>query len=146
MGQYFKIINQSKHEFICPWCIGGGAKLWEWAANPQIAVLSLLLRKSSESGGGDYNGPDWNVVERRTEDSVAEAMDELAAGLLSDREPMVGRWAGDAIHLIGDYDDSELYDQARSWQNISEQVVAAWNPFIKIESYQLAYKPCSSCS
>ena len=54
MGQYFKAINVTKQEVVCPWCLGTGAKLWEWAANPLAAVFTLLLRKSDASGGGDY--------------------------------------------------------------------------------------------
>ncbi|MDB5392139.1 MAG: hypothetical protein JWM11_7785 [Planctomycetaceae bacterium] len=48
MGQYFAAVNTDKKEFVCPWCIGGGAKLWEWAANPTGAIFTLLLRKSDE--------------------------------------------------------------------------------------------------
>lgn len=56
MGQYFKAVNTDKKEYVCPWCIGGGAKLCEWAANSQGAIFTLLLRKSDEGGGGDFYG------------------------------------------------------------------------------------------
>lgn len=48
MGQYFKLVNLDMQEVVCPWSLGGDAKLWEWAANTQGAVLTLLLRKSDE--------------------------------------------------------------------------------------------------
>ena len=53
IGQYFRAVNKTKKEVVCPWCVGGGAKLWEWAANPIGALFVLLLRRSSGSGGGD---------------------------------------------------------------------------------------------
>jgi hypothetical protein len=50
MGQYFRPANVDKKEYVCPRCIGGFAKLYEWAANPQGAIFTMLLRKSSASG------------------------------------------------------------------------------------------------
>src|SRR5438874_1459845 len=54
MGQYFKAVNLDKKEYVCPWRLSGGAKLWEWSANAQGSIFTLLLRKSSEGGGGDF--------------------------------------------------------------------------------------------
>ena len=41
MGQYYVAVNKRKREYICPWCLGGVAKLWEWAVNPQSAIFPL---------------------------------------------------------------------------------------------------------
>jgi hypothetical protein len=41
MGQYFKACDLDKQEYICPWCVGGAAKLWEWAANPWGRKMGL---------------------------------------------------------------------------------------------------------
>ena len=90
MGQYFKAINLDKKEYVCPWCLGGGAKLWEWAANPQGSIFTLLLRKSSEGGGGDFFGYHKGYGEG------SPVPDDLIAG----------RWAGDRVCLAGDYDES----------------------------------------
>lgn len=49
MGQYYKLINTQKKEFVCPWCVGGGAKLWEWAASPHGALLTLLQQRNADS-------------------------------------------------------------------------------------------------
>ena len=62
MGQYFKPVNLDKREYVCPWCIGGLAKLWEWAANPWGAIFVMLLRKSSGGGGGDYGAGPTQVI------------------------------------------------------------------------------------
>ena len=82
MGQYFKIVNEDKKEVINPWDLGGTAKFWEWLWNPQARVFVWLLRKSDEGGGGDINA--------------------------TERFETLGRWAGDRITLVGDYDSSNL--------------------------------------
>ena len=47
------------------------------------------------------------------------------------KESIVGRWAGDRVTLVGDYDDSELYTTATElYRNISEPLVEAWNQFL----------------
>jgi hypothetical protein len=94
MGQYFQAVNLDKKEYVCPWCLSGGAKLWEWAANPQGAIFTLLLRKSDEGGGGDYFG-----YHRGYDEGSPVPQHEIA-----------GRWAGDRVALVGDYDSSKLWD------------------------------------
>jgi len=86
MGQYFYLINLDKKEYIHPFNLGGGVKLWEWLANYTVFLPIFLLRKSTESGGGDYHG---------------------------EHLPNLGRWAGDRVALVGDYDESGLYDKAK---------------------------------
>ncbi len=88
MGQYFKIVNQDKKEVINAWDLGGTAKFWEWLWNPQARVFVWLLRKSDEGGGGDINDPE--------------------------RFETLGRWAGDRITLIGDYDSSRLWSMSET--------------------------------
>lgn len=101
----------------------GGAKLWEWATNPQGCVLTLLLRQSSGSGGDDIP---FN--------SDVPPADRIA-----------GRWAGDPVRLIGDYDDSDLYQHAKRYRNISEPVVGQWIQFVELDTHRLVYHCCSSC-
>ena len=84
MGQYFLLANLDKQEYVHPHHIGGLLKLWEWCANRQAGVIPYLLRKSSETGGGDVDDPEKLLY--------------------------AGRWASDRIVLIGDYDQSKLYD------------------------------------
>ena len=100
MGQYFMAINKTKRLYVCPYCIGGAAKLCEWALNDQAGVLVLLLRQSSEGGGGDYDGDN----------------------------PVVGSWVGDQVAMVGDYDESGLYETAcQSFDNISLDIGQAYN-------------------
>lgn len=115
MGQYFIAVNQTKKEYIRSWDIDGFAKLWEWCANRQAGIFPYLLRKSDEGGGGD----------------IQELEVEYA-----------GRWAGDVVYLVGDYDSSGLYNEAQScYKNIAEGLVKEYNQFIGDESLQLTYCP-----
>jgi hypothetical protein len=104
MGQYFIIVNLDKKEWIKPHDLGAGAKLWEFSANRMpMAALALLLRKSSESGGGDIE-KDYKSA---------------------------GRWAGDRVVVVGDYDESKLYDIAqKKYKNITTQLRMDYNSFV----------------
>jgi len=113
MGQYFRAVNLDKKEYVCPWKIGGAAKLWEWCCNNQAGIFPFLLRKSSEGGGGDIK-EDYETA---------------------------GRWAGDRIVLIGDYDESKLWDILETeYVDISEQLVSDYNDFIEVDSLKLQYQ------
>lgn len=158
MGQYFKAVNLDKRELVCPWCIGGGAKLWEWAANAYGAIFTLLLRKSSATGGGDYYNPlrtgermvqlDTSTPER-AQASFDAAIRKAAAiegqPIVSDPDTIVGRWAGDRVALIGDYDESKLWKELPDFRNISREVVQTWNDFIELDDHKLSYNTECSC-
>lgn len=75
-----------KKEFLHPHKLGAGLKLWEICANKVGGVLVYLLRQSSESGGGDQSDPNAKWV---------------------------GHWAGDRVVVVGDYDESKLYQKAQ---------------------------------
>ena len=119
-GQYMVLINQSRREYVCPWCVGGTAKLAEWCLNPQAGLLPYLLRKSSGTGGGDVANP---------------AACQYA-----------GRWAGDCIQLVGDYDESGDFETAfEEFSNISVELVAEYNEFIGCEDLRLRVGLCGVC-
>lgn len=110
MGQYFMLVNLDKREYIHPHDVGHPAKLWEICANNLGGVLLFLLRQSDEGGGGD----------------------------ICKDYPAAGRWAGDRITVVGDYDSSNLYDTARrEYTDISGAVRDDWNDFIKIDHHKL---------
>ena len=153
MGQYFKAVNEDKKEVVCPWCLGGGAKLWEWAANPYGSVFTLLLRKSSAGGGGDYYGYRMQNIELGTDGNPAQtflasvqncaAMEGQPVPVAGD--PIAGRWAGDRVMLVGDYDDSNLWERLSEYRNITQELVEVWNDFIEIGDLQLKFNPQCSC-
>ncbi len=98
MGQYFIIVNKDKKELIHPHKFGDGLKLLEFGCSSMgtMTALALLLRKSNEGGGGDYSGDDTEVV---------------------------GRWTEDKIVIVGDYDESKLYEKAeKDYKDISVEI------------------------
>lgn len=107
MGQYHKLVNLDKKEFVHPHRIGNGMKLLEQVGfeRSTSTALFMLLACSNGRGGGDFN----------------------------DHE-LIGRWAGDRIAIIGDYSEyvdipginaEEIYKQLEedsSWKDISIEV------------------------
>lgn len=84
MGQYFKIANLDKREYLDPHAFGDGLKLLEFGCSSMgtLLGLTLLLRSSDEGGGGDFRLPDEQ----------------------SGAWERIGSWAGDRIVICGDYD------------------------------------------
>jgi len=156
MGQYFKAVNLDRREVICPWCLGGGAKFFEWCSNIHGTVWCFLLRKSTGCGGGDISNSNPIVVNIDTED-VTEAhrifQDAVNYALSCEGDPvqipedaMVGRWAGQRVMLIGDYDESGLWNKLPGYRNISREVVEEWNRHIPIDDMQLEFNEECSCN
>ncbi|TXH15398.1 MAG: hypothetical protein E6R03_07265 [Hyphomicrobiaceae bacterium] len=119
MGQYHKVFNLTKREFLNPHKLGNGLKLLEWGGPGGVPdALVVLLACSSGRGGGDYQ---------------------------SDSE-MVGRWAGDQIAVIGDYsedgdiqgvDTKEIYSTAGEeggFRDITDELI----PILERE-FELVY-------
>ena len=79
MGQYYKIVNIKKKQYISPHTFGDGSKLMEFSmsANGVLAGLAILLADGNGRGGGD----------------------------LHSENDIVGSWAGDNIVIAGDYAD-----------------------------------------
>jgi hypothetical protein len=158
MGQYFKAVNLDKREVVCPWCLGGGAKLWEWAANPHGALFTLLLRKSSATGGGDFYNPLPSRLRtiqldssspQRAKESFAAGIAQAAAAegqpVTESPDSVVGRWAGDRVVLVGDYDESEMWDELPTYRNVSKELAEAWNEFIGNSDMLLRFNPMCAC-
>jgi hypothetical protein len=80
MGQYYKIVNIKKKQYITPHTFGDGSKLMEFSmsANGVLAGLAILLADGNGRGGGD----------------------------LGSKNDIVGSWAGDNIVAAGDYADA----------------------------------------
>ena len=112
MGQYFYVLNLDKCQYLDPHCFGDGLKLLEFGCSSEgtMTGLALLLRKSSEGGGGDFDPDGYRGEGIPYRNSIE----------------IVGSWAGDRTAIVGDYDESELYQEARaSWQNVSHYVLDA---------------------
>jgi hypothetical protein len=61
-------------------------------------------------------------------------------------DTVVGRWAGDRVALVGDYDHSKLWDKLPTYRNISRQVIAEWNEFIEVPEKQLRFNQDCGCN
>ena len=79
MGQYYKIVNIKKKQYIKPDTFGDGSKLMEFSmsASGVLAGLAILLADGNGRGGGD----------------------------LHSENDIIGSWAGDNIVVAGDYAD-----------------------------------------
>lgn len=106
------------------------------------------MRQSSAAGGGDYYGDrtqHLTVDPERPEEFLA-AITAAAARegrpVQAPSDSIVGRWAGDRIALVGDYDASGLWDESHAFGNVTEELVAAWNDFIELPDFHLEYNPC----
>jgi len=109
MGQYYKIVNIKKKQYIKPDTFGDGSKLMEFSmsASGVLAGLAILLADGNGRGGGD----------------------------LHSENDIVGSWAGDNIVVAGDYADTgkfvkepdqTLYEVASSeGEDISVKVLEA---------------------
>lgn len=114
MGQYWKVVNLDKREWVDPHQLGVGMKLGEQVGSGHgtpDAIFILVTALREHRGGGDfdwdtnYYGPerDNKIAEHRHNGGpVIEAYNEIA-------KRTIGRWAGDRIAVVGDYaDDSDL--------------------------------------
>lgn len=116
MGQYHKLVNLDKKQFVHPHQIGNGLKMyeqigWDYCTATALAMLLASACQGGARGGGDFHsGSDSKLV---------------------------GSWAGDRIAFVGDYaeendlpgdDDPEAIYKACSdtpedgWTNISADV------------------------
>lgn len=99
MGQYYKIVNKTKKEYLDPHTFGNGIKLMEFVSDGTgtLQGLAILLADGNGRGGGDLH---------------------------SDNK-LIGSWAGDEVYISGDYADSGLYEKAEKYKDISVDVYCA---------------------
>lgn len=98
MGQYFKIVNVKKRQYLNPHMFNDGLKLMEFgmSGGGTMTALAVLLADGNGRGGGDLNS----------------------------ENPIVGSWAGDQIVIAGDYaDHGKFLPEDKSEQNLYEVAV-----------------------
>jgi hypothetical protein len=96
MGQYFLVVNTDKKEYLMPHNFGSGLKFLEFTLDScgVLTGLAHLLGQSSDP-----------------------------SGMMADPE-ITGRWVGDHVVIVGDYDESNLYQTAdEAYENISDKVI-----------------------
>ena len=94
MGQYYKVVNITKKEYLSPFTFGDGMKLMEFASAGcgTLAGLAVLLSSGNGRGGGDL----------RSEDRI------------------IGSWAGDKIVIAGDYGDEKKYVTKKDCEGLKD--------------------------
>jgi hypothetical protein len=115
MGQHYAIVNKTRAEYIDPHETQSGSKLWELCMNDVTKLLPYLLAQGANGSGGDPRIP-WSDFEG--EDGSVDWEAHQAA--LDETFPNCGRWAGDRITVVGDYDESGLYQTARDSSRYTE--------------------------
>ena len=135
MGQYYLIVNTEKKEYLHPHDLGAGLKNWELIAGGVGGLIAYLCSQSSGRGGGD---PSISYQEYTDEDGETDW--DARERDIEDTYPNWGRWANNRIVVVGDYDDSDLYQKAQEsseYENISHQVIDEYNKFIEIDEKKL---------
>lgn len=102
MGQYHKLYNVDKKQYVHAHRIDNGLKLWEQIGHMKstATALFLLVANSNGRGGGDVP-----------------------------KHPLIGTWAGNRIVVQGDYAESDdpgyITDEERgTYDDISVDVGA----------------------
>ena len=104
MGQYWRIVNLDKKEYLSPYDFGNLGKLMEFSVTrcgiTTALVLLLADPVTNGRGGGDFHS-----------DNIGGCI--------------IGSWAGDRIKIVGDYGDDGIYDETDGelWENISRKIL-----------------------
>jgi hypothetical protein len=98
MGQYHRVVNLDKKQYLDPHSMGLGAKLMEFGSSRLTESLVALLACSNGRGGGDYS------------------YDGLG-------DQIFGMWAGDRIAVVGDYwgDNDDDTSVIPTWDMMSPE-------------------------
>ena len=95
MGQFFLVVNTDKKEYLMPHNFGSGLKFMEFTVD----------------GCGVMHG-------------LAHLLAQSSDGVAIDAPEITGRWIGDNVVIVGDYDESKLFDLAQDcYENISNKVI-----------------------
>ena len=97
MGQYFLIVNTTKKEYLHPHRFGEGLKFMEFTVD----------------GCGIMHG-------------LAHLLAQSSSGVAIDDLEVTGRWVGDHVVIVGDYDESGVFDEAYEsddYHDISQAVI-----------------------
>jgi hypothetical protein len=113
MGQYWKVVNLDKREFIMPHKLGSGLKLWEQlAAHPGTGagLIVLLAAMPEKRGGGDLDlDANWHGPERDVMGAHGCCPGPMPALYPEIAHRTIGRWVGDRVVLVGDYAEASDY-------------------------------------
>lgn len=118
MGQYHKLVNITKKEYVNPYSIGLGAKHLEGVgfegSMGDVMYLLSIAQGNERRGGGDAEGHNY-----------------------------LGRWAGDEVVVVGDYyeenDDNPKFkglyyvDEDKKYKDISSSIRGMLTKVMKVK-------------
>jgi len=140
MGQYFRIVNLDKKEWIEPstW------KLWEICANNDIRMLGYLLATNNPDGTSvikHFTDPEKAKRKYGESFKILYYDEKYKMGFGVPKCEYFGRWCGDRIAIVGDYADQATnakglptfheLEQNPEWKNITNEVAEEFNVFIE---------------
>lgn len=140
MGQYFKLVNMDREETVS---LPGTMKPIERVTNAKaMALIGYLIFQGPQDGTSFIRmnaDPDSLTDEQFEEYDIGIADDEEkrrhqaarsyeASRPISEANDFAGRWAGDRIVLVGDYDDSGLY--GADLHDITGGLIAEFKEFV----------------
>lgn len=150
MGQYHYVANYDKKEYLHPHKFNDGLKLMEFGCSAEGTLLGLTVLLAASNtpgarGGGDLHP--WIKGHGAHDNDRTITGDPVRADWLM--ENVVGRWAGDRIAIIGDYNEPEdakglvgregspygSDEERKGWKDISD---------LAIEAMELDYYVASS--
>lgn len=119
MGQYHLLVNVDKKQLVNPHGLGLGLKQVEQSGfrGSLGDAMYLLMMTSPHRGGGDL-----------------------------EYTKISGAWAGDRVLIVGDYTEAtdipsipsadNLYFEARTWKDITEDVATAMETVFNISTHE----------
>jgi len=116
MGQYYRIVNHDRKEYIDP----RYRKLTAIQANLS-GFCRIYFANPMGGGGGDPTVPGSKA---EAEDGTFD--EKIFREKVAERWPNEGRWAGDDISVVGDYSDTGLFETVEcsgEWTEITDEVV-----------------------
>lgn len=113
MGQYHRLVNIDKHEWVDPHGLGLGSKQYEHTGcDASLAdAMYVLTMTSPANGGGDF--PHTSIS---------------------------GRWVGDRVLIVGDYTDKDAvpgFEGADALYAIAQDKYSDITPLVRVAFEQI---------
>lgn len=143
MGQYYKVVNLSKRQFMNPHDFGDSGKLLEFGTSSFGIMngLAILLASGNGRGGGDlYTSGTTKELGKLKPHQMVDHSYEISneKGVKIPHEIRVpkiaGSWAGDQIVIAGDYANPNLFGVEANKKSLFMKTVGMDNKKIKFET------------
>ena len=147
MGQYFRIVNLDKKEWIEP-----PSKLWELCANNEVRMLGYLLATNNPDGTSVikwFDNPEEAKKQYGEGFTVIHYDKKYGHGYGRIKQEYFGHWCGDRIAVIGDYAPNyatnytrdmptfEELKESSEYKEITREVAEEFNLFIELEELKV---------